>query len=194
MFRLYKANVAGDKTTIKMKNLIGLIVVLLIAKVSLPQYKPVGQGSSLKFTIKNLGFSVDGTFSGFEGNINFDPQNPAGSNFDVTIDAATVNTDNSLRDEHLKAEGYFDVKNNPRIRLASNKITAGSKNGTYNFNGVLTIKGKSKPVSFPFTATPTDDGFVFKGSFKMNRRDFAIGGTSTIADELEVNLNVIAKK
>ncbi|GAB3916588.1 YceI family protein [Mucilaginibacter boryungensis] len=176
-----------------MKNIIGLIVVLLIAKVSLPQYKPVGQGSSLKFTIKNLGFSVDGSFSGFEGNINFDPQNPAGSNFDVTVDAATVNTDNSLRDEHLKGDTYFDVKNNPRIRMASNKITAG-KNGTCIFNGTLTIKGKTRPVSFPFTASPVDDGFLFKGSFKMNRRDFDIGGTSTISNELEVNLNIVAKK
>jgi polyisoprenoid-binding protein YceI len=66
--------------------------------------------------------------------------------------------------------------------------------GCYQFSGALTIKGKSKPISFPFTATPSADGYLFKGSFKMNRRDFNIGGTSTVSDELEVNINLIAKK
>jgi polyisoprenoid-binding protein YceI len=175
-----------------MKKIILLLLIAGVTNTALAQYKPVEQGSWLKFSIKNLGFGVDGSFSGFEGTIDFDPQNLADSKFDVTINAATVNTDNSLRDEHLKGEGYFDVKNNPKIRIASNKIATAK--GGYLFNGVLSIKGKSKPISFPFTATPSADGYLFKGSFKMNRRDFNIGGTSTVSDELEVNINVIAKK
>jgi polyisoprenoid-binding protein YceI len=175
-----------------MKKIILLFLITGITTAALAQYKPVKQGSWLKFTIKNLGFGVEGSFSGFEGKIDFDPQNPAISKFDVTINAATVNTDNSLRDEHLKGDGYFNVKNNPKIRIESNKIVAAK--GGYQFNGVLSIKGKSKPISFPFTATPSADGYLFKGSFKMNRQDFSIGGTSTVSDELEVNINVIAKK
>ncbi len=174
-----------------MRKIITLLLVVCTTAIAKAQYKPVEQGSSLKFTIKNLGFGVDGSFSGFDGTIDFDPQNIAASKFDVTVNAATVNTDNSLRDEHLKADGYFDVKNNPKIRLISNKITG---KGAYQFNGTLTIKGKSKAVSFPFTVTPSGDGYEFKGSFKMNRRDFNIGGTSTVSDELEVNINVVAKK
>ncbi|MES2275621.1 MAG: YceI family protein [Bacteroidota bacterium] len=177
-----------------MKKTIYVLLLLCIAKLSPAQYKPVEQGSSLKFTIKNLGFGVDGSFSGLEGNINFDAQNVAASSFDVTLNAATVNTDNNLRDEHLKGDAYFDVKNHPRIRLVSTKVAAANKSGTYNFSGELTIKGKTKAIAFPFTANPTADGYLFKGTFKMNRRDFAIGGASTIADELEVNLNIIAKK
>ncbi|SDH36990.1 YceI family protein [Mucilaginibacter gossypii] len=175
------------------KKIILLILIAGVSKTSLAQYKPVEAASSLKFTIKNLGFSVEGTFSGFDGTINFDPQNPSGSKIDVTINAATVNTDNSLRDEHLKQEGYFDIKNNPRIRMESNKITATGK-ATYQFNGLLTIKGKSQTVTFPFMAEPLGDGYAFKGSFKMKRKDFSLGGTSTVSDEVEVNINLIAKK
>jgi polyisoprenoid-binding protein YceI len=177
-----------------MKNSIILLLLLCIAKISTAQYKTVEEGSTLKFNIKNLGFGVHGSFGGFEGSINFDPQSPANGSFDVTITAATVNTDNSLRDEHLKGDSFFDVKNYPRIRLSSVKIAAGNKSGTYQFNGQLTIKGKSKPVSFPFTAAPSTDGYVFKGSFKINRKDFGVGGTSTVSDELEVLINVVAKK
>ncbi|MBW4890388.1 YceI family protein [Mucilaginibacter sp. HMF5004] len=177
-----------------MKKMILLLVIAGLAKNTLAQYKPVEQGSLLKFTIKNLGFKIDGSFSGFEGQIDFDPQNPANSKFDVSINAATVNTDNNLRDEHLRGDGYFDVKNSPKIRVESNKIIASGKAGTYRFTGMLTIKGKSKPISFPFTATASADGYLFKGGFTMNRKDFGVGGTSTVSDELEVNINVIAKK
>ena len=166
--------------------------VLFLAKAATAQYKPVDAGSALKFTIGNFGFDVNGTFSGFQGKINFDQQNPVAASFDVTIDAATVNTDNQLRDSHLKGSDYFDVADYPRIRLVSGKIT-GSKNN-YKFTGTLTIKGKSKDISFPFTAVTAADGYLFSGTFKINRKDFDVGGTSTIANELQVSLNVHALK
>ena len=166
--------------------------VLFLAKAATAQYKPVDAGSALKFTIGNFGFDVIGTFGGFQGKITFDPQNPTTASFDVTIDAATVNTDNQLRDSHLKGGDYFDVADYPRIRLTSGKIT-GSKN-SYKFTGTLTIKGKSKDISFPFTAVPAADGYVFSGTFKINRKDFDIGGTSTISNELQVSLSVHAVK
>ncbi|OCX53863.1 hypothetical protein BEL04_06140 [Mucilaginibacter sp. PPCGB 2223] len=176
-----------------MKKIMMLLLIIGAANVSRAQYKPAEQGSTLKFTIKNLGFGVDGSFTGFEGAINFNPQNLAASSFDVTVASATVNTDNSLRDEHLKGDSFFDVKTYPRIKLASTQIT-NIRSGTYLFNGQLTIKGKAKPIKFPFEATQSGDGFVFKGSFKMNRKDFGVGGTSTVSDELEVFINVTAKK
>jgi polyisoprenoid-binding protein YceI len=174
-----------------MNRIILLFLVLCAPGITYGQYKPTEQGSTVTFVIKNLGFDVNGSFKGFDGTINFDPQNSGVSNFDVTINAVTINIDNSLRDEHLKGEAYFDIKNYPRIRLVSTKISG--KGGTYLFTGQLTIKGKSKMVSFPFTATATADGFIFKGLFKINRKDFNLGGTSTIANELEVDLNINAK-
>ena len=166
--------------------------MLLSVKMARAQYKPVDDGSALKFTIGNFGIDVNGTFSGFTGKINFDAQNPSTANFDVTIDAATVNTDNSLRDKHLKGDGYFDVANYPRIRLVSTIING--KGGNYKFTGKLTIKGKTKDIAFPFTTLPYADGLIFRGSFKINRKDFDVGGTSTVSNELEVKFKVHAVK
>jgi polyisoprenoid-binding protein YceI len=176
-----------------MKKIIFLLLISLTAKIASAQYKPIDQGSTLTFKIGNFGFDVIGTFSGFQGSINFDPQNLANDSFDVNIDAGTVNTDNSLRDKNLKNDSYFDVKNYPHISFVSGRITT-AKNGAYILSGKLTIKGKSKEISFPFTAAPSDNGYVFKGSFKLNRKDFGVGGTSTISNELEVTLNVHAIK
>lgn len=170
-----------------------LIVLLALVSLSaLAQYHPVDKRSTVAFTIKNLGFNVKGSFTGLQGTITFDPQSPALGNMDVTIDANTVNTNNSSRDNHLKEESYFDTKNYPTIKFVSSQITG--SNGNYTVTGKLTIKGKTKEITFPFTATPGTEGMTFTGSFKINRKDFDVGGTSIISNELEVKLNVLAAK
>ncbi len=171
-----------------------LFVVLLAftTNIAAAQYKPTDQASSLQFTIKNFGFEVTGSFKGLQGNIAFDPANTASSAFDVTIDAATVNTDNSLRDGHLKGDSYFDVKNYPKIHFVSTQVSG--KNGSYKVTGKLTIKKTTKVISFPFNASNSADGYLFQGGFTINRKDFDVGGTSTISDELTVALNIAAKK
>ena len=177
-----------------MKQLAFILLILLSAKIVFGQYTPVDQGSELKFTIGNLGFDVTGKFTGLQGNIYFDPLNLSTDSFDVSLDANTVNTDNSMRDGHLRGETYFDVKKYPRIHFVSSKIMSGKKNGTYIVTGRLTIKDISKEIFFPFTASPSEGGYKFTGTFRINRKDFDIGGTSTISNELEVSLNVLAKK
>jgi polyisoprenoid-binding protein YceI len=176
-----------------MKKTILLIITTLISGNIFAQYKPSDQGSSLNFTIKNFGIEANGKFTGLQGDITFDPANPASDSFDVSIDAASVNTDNNLRDSHLRGDSYFDVKNYPRIHFVSTKVTSG-KNGAFAITGKLTIKKTTKVISFPFSATPSNDGFVFKGTFNINRKDFDVGGTSTISDNLDVSLNIVTKK
>lgn len=158
------------------------------------QYKPDDKASSIQFTIGNLGFDVKGKFTGLQGSINFDEHQPTNGSMDITIDAATVNTDNSLRDKHLQEDSYFDVKNYPRIHFVSAKITPAGKAGSYTMSGKLTIKNTTKDISFPFTATPGSNGLTFKGAFKINRKDFGVGGTSTISNELTVALDVVGVK
>ncbi|MDN3547808.1 YceI family protein [Mucilaginibacter aquaedulcis] len=178
-----------------MKTIAIITLLVLTSVAAMAQYKPADKKSTVEFKVGNFGFDVKGSFTGIQGLINFDSKTPENGNMDITIDANTVNTDNALRDKHLKDEGYFDVKNYPNIHFQSDKVTAeGGKNGTYVVTGKLTIKGKSKDVSIPFTAVQNNDEFLFKGSFKINRKDFGIGGTSTISNELEISLNVYAVK
>ena len=177
-----------------MKHTMILLFGLAAATVASAQLRAVDEGSSVKFTIDNFGFGVDGSFKGIQGTVDFDPKNAGSGHFDVSIDAATVNTDNSLRDSHLRNDSYFDVQNYPRIRLVSTRIISTEKAGTWQFTGQLTIKNISKEVSFAFTAEPSGNGLDFKGSFKIKRKDFNVGGSSTISNELTVSLNVIATK
>lgn len=177
-----------------MKRISLLLLFISILKMASAQYKPLDQGSTLKFRIKNFGFDVPGTFSGFQGDITFDPLKVTDASFNVFVDSKSVNTSNTARDSHLKEAGYFDVAHYPEIRLVSTHISPGIKTGTYLFTGNLTMKGRSRTISFPFTAQPSGNGFDFKGSFKFNRKDYGIGGISTISSQLEVVLNVLAAR
>ncbi len=172
-----------------------LLTTLVMAGLQSQFYIPSDSGSSIKFKIKNLGISVTGSFTGLKGKIQFDPANLGTSSIEATVDAGTVNTGIDLRDDHLRKEEYFNVKNYPQIRFVSSKITKSNKAGDYLVTGNLRIRNVTKEISFPFTASPQSRGFLFKGEFKINRRDFKVGGNSfTLSDNLTVQLSVLAPK
>ena len=179
-----------------MKKYIIITALLFCIKTSYSQriLTPTGEGSKVHFVIKNFGIKTGGDLSGLKGTIKFDPKNLSVWAFDVTVDASTIDTDNSSRDSHLRKEDYFDVAKHPTIHIVSTKINATDKPGTYSMNANLTIKGITKPVKFNFKVNSSKNGYMFAGEFSMNRRDFNIGSSSvSMADNLKVSLSVFAK-
>ena len=176
-----------------MKNILLFLAASLSADLVLAQYTPVEQGSSLNFKIKNFGFGITGSFTGIHGKVIFDPANPAANSVDLSVDATTVNTDNSLRDNHLRGKDYFDVQQYPTIHFVSSKMIPAGKNA-YTVSGRLTIRDKTRDLSFQVMEEVAGEGYLFKGSFPLNRRDFGVGGASTISDNLEVTAIVQCKK
>jgi len=145
--------------------------------------------SYAKFNVSKLGFSnVSGTFKGMEGRLAFDPADLGHSTFDVCIKAATVNTGEEDRDNHLKEKDFFHVKKYPKICFKSTSMLQ-TKSG-YLVTGQLTIKGKSKAVNIPFTYTNR----TFKGNLKVNRKDFDLNdgtGMFTIGELVEIEIYCI---
>jgi len=178
-----------------MKFFFGFLLVLFGTNtIRAQEYRPTDQGSAIGFEIRNMGFNSTGSFSGLEGTITWDPKDPGKAAFDVSIDAASINTDNSMRDDHLRKESFFDVGKYPRIRMVSTSITGPDRSGHYTFHGKLTIKSTTKDLEFPFIVTPLGDDYIFKGDFTIRRKDFDVGGSSTISNSLKVSLTVLAQK
>jgi polyisoprenoid-binding protein YceI len=175
-----------------MRKFVFLSLAAITIKSGRAQYQPIDTGSTVQFKIKNFGLNVSGSFTGLGGNIHFDPGKPGDGVFDVSIDANSINTGIDMRDNHLRNDNYLDTKRFRRIRITSTKISP-DKKGTLFFTGNLTIKNKTKTISFPFTAEQVNGGYIFRGAFKINRKDFDIGGSSTISNEMEILLNVFAK-
>ena len=169
-------------------------MLFIVSEIAFSQdYKPVDEGSSIQFKLKNFGLNTGGKFSGLQGIIHFDKDNLSASSFDVSIDANSVNTDNEMRDNHLREEGFFDVKKYPRIRFVSTSVKPGKEN-TFEIAGKLSIKDKTNDIRFPFTIMQTAEGYIFHGEFKINRKDYGIGGSGTISDNVTIDLTVVTRK
>jgi polyisoprenoid-binding protein YceI len=166
-----------------------LFFFLLIACMGRTQELiPVDDESSITFSIKNFGLSVEGTFRGLKGKIRFDPEHADECSFAVSIDAATIDTGIDLRNKHLKKEEYLHVSLYPLIQFESTAIT--KKNTGWIVRGNLTIKNKTMQIEFPFAAKEKDS-WLFSGQFKINRKDFDVGGRNwSMSDSLTVNLKV----
>lgn len=178
----------------KEKCLFTALALLIAYAVKSQQFVPVDQGSAVEFVISNIGFDVTGKFNGLRGSVIFDEKNLSFSSFAVTVDAASINTDNGTRDKHLRGEDYFNVSSYPQIRIQSVKVAKSQTAGYYVLFARLTIKETTKDISFPFTVTPEAGAYRFKGEFNIRRRDFAVGGRNTISNDLKVKLNVLTKK
>jgi polyisoprenoid-binding protein YceI len=152
-----------------------LIFVSLSTTIYAQDWKPVT--ASVSFKIKQFGLTVKGTFKGFIGTIKFDPDDLANSSLSASVDATTLDTDNGLRNSHLKdKEEYFDVPRNPTLKMKTTKIIKVGSNFIGYFD--LTIKGKTKNVKIPIMFTPEGETATFQGSTTINRRDWSIGGKS----------------
>ena len=142
--------------------------------------------SLVNFEVDNMKFNtVEGTFSGMEGTVKLDPKTPSNSSFNVCIDASTVNTDNSTRDDHLKTEDFFNTKKYPSICFKSTQVTYSS--GTYHVKGKLTMHGTTKEVKIPLKFKNN----TFTGRFKANRLDYGVGKeTSEFMVENEIEIEI----
>jgi polyisoprenoid-binding protein YceI len=156
-------------------------------------WQPVS--SSIGFNLKMLGVTVEGKFKGLSATIKFDPANLATSSVVATVDAATIDTDNSLRNRHLREkEDFFEVAKYPKITMKSTKIEKSGNSYVGYFD--LTIKKVTKNIKVPFTFIETAEKGVFSGIVTVNRRDWALGGgTLGMANEVTINLvvNTVSK-
>jgi polyisoprenoid-binding protein YceI len=116
----------------------------------------------------SIKFDPSGEFKGLKGIISFDPANLASSKFDATIDVASINTGNGMKNTHTKSEKWFDAEKYPTIKFTSSSITKTASG--YAASGTLEMHGVQKPVTIPFTF----DAGEFKGSFNVNRMDYNV--------------------
>jgi polyisoprenoid-binding protein YceI len=149
----------------------------------------IADGYSIAFSSND----ASGIFKGFKGSLVFDEQNPAGSKFDVAVDAASVNTGNGLQNKHAKSDEWFDVAKYPQIKFTSQKfVKAGSG---YQVTGDLEVHGVKKSVTIPFTFAKTAKGGQFTGSFTVNRSDFKVGKPGgDVGEEIKIDLSVPVTK
>ena len=135
--------------------------------------------SNIQFIARHMMISkVRGTFREFVGTIEI-AEDPTQSSVEATIWAASIDTGDPNRDEHLRSEDFLDVQRYPEIRYRSTLVQP-AEDDHWRVDGDLTIRGVTRPVSLlvEFCGVATDPwgnaraGFL--GMTEINRDDFDI--------------------
>lgn len=142
--------------------------------------------SAITFTIDHMVISeAHGKFTDFTVNLKSDKTDFTDAQFNAIIQINSVNTDNQMRDDHLKKPDYFDAAKYTTMEFkgfALQKIE-GNK---YKAVGDLTIKGKTKKVELDvkFGGVIKDNWGKTRAGFKVNgminRLDFGIGDSGVL--------------
>ncbi len=167
------------------------------------QWKVDNVHSSVKFSVSHLVISeVDGNFKVYEGNITAAKPDFTDAVIDFTIDVNSINTDNTMRDDHLKSDDFFNAPKFPKITFKSTSFKKKSGN-QYELTGNLTIRDVTKKVVFgvKYGGTGKDAYGNTKAGFKLtgkiNRFDFGLkwnalteAGGATVGKEVTLNSNL----
>ena len=124
----------------------------------------------------------------------------------MTIQAKSINTRNSQRDEHLRSNDFLAMDENPEITFVSTAVKAAG-DAEFVVTGDLTIRGvtKSVDVTFEYTGSATDpfgnQRVGLEGSVVINRKDFGVswnaaleGGGVLVSEKVTLELEVSAIK
>jgi polyisoprenoid-binding protein YceI len=160
--------------------------------------------SSVNFSVRHVMVSnVRGEFTKLSGTVVLDAEDITRSRVRATIDAASVNTREPQRDEHLRSPDFLDTARFPTIEFSSTKLSPRGE-GTLELTGDLTIHGITRQVLLQVES----DGIELKDPFgnlkrgasataKINRKDFDLqwnmaleAGGFVVGDEIKIVIDV----
>jgi polyisoprenoid-binding protein YceI len=195
--------------------LLALSLAASVAAAAPESFRIDPNHTSVGFSIRHFFSKVQGRFKEFEGTIQFDAKDPAASSVEVTIQAASINTENDRRDADLRSPNFFEVDKNPTLTFKSSKVTLDAGKTTlapgdhFKIDGDLAMHGVTKPVTLDATflgsgpvgiggsAMGTRAGF--EATATVNRKDWGLNwnktldqGGTLLGDDVTINLNVEA--
>lgn len=217
----HKASVTGDtvgdpfKDTsgpsmnilIKLMSIVSLVIAPYIAKVSdgtaantknieevKGMYLVDGGHSSLAFSVKHIITNTKGSINIDSGYVNLDAN--GSPKIYIRLDMKSINTQNSMRDDHLKNKPeFFEVNKYPKAVFEASTIEKNPEQGKYAYvaKGKLTLKGVQKDVDLLFNymgiQVPEWDTTMnvagFEGEADINGQDFGIDSKAKIDFTLE---------
>jgi polyisoprenoid-binding protein YceI len=155
----------------------------------------------------NVGFSVPlaggltritGKFNNWEVIVQYVDSDMTKSTIKATIKAASINTGDPGRDEHLAAADFFDAAKYPDITFESDSLI--KRKDTYAAFGTFQFHGISKKIVLEFKIVGKDsDGAVgFSARHTIRRSDYKIGdnpeGDNYVSNDIDVEIDFLAKK
>lgn len=131
-------------------------------------------GSELGFRARGMFglVPVNGTFSDASGTLTVAPDGAASG--ELRIQAATLDTKNKKRDEHLRSGDFFDVAEHPVVTFTVTAIDT-APDGTATLRGALRIRETTLPVSAPVEVAAAGDRLELRTALSVDRAAAGVG-------------------
>jgi polyisoprenoid-binding protein YceI len=173
--------------------IVGLVTFSLVSSVW-AQQAVVADQSTIGFITKQMGSAVDGKFGKFDAQIQFDPKKPEASKISFTIDTNSAVIADAETTKEVKKADWFNTAKFPTATFAATSVK-GLGAGKFEVAGNLTIKGVTKSVVVPVTATQKGTATTVDGVVAIKRLDFKLGDgewkdTSIVADEVQIKFKL----
>lgn len=182
-----------------------LVAALAFASVTAPAlaapetYKLDAGHTFPRFSYSHFGFSTQlSRFNRTTGTVTLDRAARTGA-VDITIDTTSVDTGFAVFDEHIQAEDFLDTAKHPTAAFRSSKVVFSGDTPTA-VEGVLTLKGVSRPVTLKvtsFQAMPhpilKKDAIGANATVTVKRTDFNMGKYAPhVGDDVTIDVAVEA--
>jgi polyisoprenoid-binding protein YceI len=164
--------------------------------MSVWQFDPMH--TQVEFSAKHFGMmTVRGHFAEVHAAGNIDPDHPEASSIEVTVQTASIRTDNEARDKDLRASNFLEVDKFPTITFKSTKIETIDQDH-YTLTGDLTIKGITRPVTLhavkygELSDPMMGHRIAYSAEGQINRKNFGLtfdmmlGGKFVVSDEVQI--------
>jgi len=138
----------------------------------------------------------EGEFKNVKATFKIDPTSPAACEFSVTIPIASLYVSSKEVVDYLLDIELFDVDQFPTATFKANKCRLQSVN-SFVSDGTLTIRDKTRPMSFPFKLEVGAKGFHLTSEVTIKRLDFGVGqgywaNTAEIPNDVRIKVDVYA--
>ena len=161
--------------------------------------------SDIHFTARHMVITkVRGTFRSWTGTLRLDDGDLTRSSVEVTIDAASIDTRNEMRDGHLRSADFFEVERFPALTFRSTGVEH-VRGDAYRVTGELTIRDITRVVVLEAEVegkTRDDEGadrIGFSARTRIDRRDFGLTwnqllgtGNLLVGDSIEIAIELQA--
>ena len=159
--------------------------------------------AELGFAVRHLMLAtVRGRFGAVKGTVTLDEKDPENAKIDVTVDVASIDTRQEMRDNHLRSADFFDAANHPTMHVVSTRIE-GDVSRTFKVVGDLTIRGTTRQVALDVKLEGRakdpwgNDRAGFSATGQINRHDFGLNwnqaleaGGVTVGADVKLILDV----
>lgn len=147
----------------------------------------------LEFSATQAGAKFTGAFTRFRVALDFDPAHPDRGRLDVTVDTASVDTQDAERDEILRGADFFWAEKYPQAEFHAERFERAGAD--WRALGELTIRGVKKSLPVTFTLAPSAGATVMTGSAAVNRLAFGLGqgdwaSTEWVGEAVEVRFEL----